>query len=181
MKKFRRLNFILICLFCLNILLSSCKSQTVEITDPTLKSNLELWQKSNICSYKMIIEVSNLNPSGINGPIDIEIRDGEILSAKLSPIYENQKLSQEQIELIKKDYKDSLTVESLFKFIEFAINQRNLLASQERPDAVKLKVSYDSRYGYPKEIVYQRMDVTDVFSSSKIKEFEVINSKNSCH
>lgn len=181
MRVISRLPFIILIFLALISFLISYSSQTVKIKDPSLETNRERWKIGNICKYKMTVEVFQLNAGALEGPFDIEIENDEIVNIRYGSVFGDNQIDQERFESVKNRYKNSLSIDKLFDSVESAFRDKSLLAEQGKPDAVRLEVLYDSQYGYPKEPIYQRTDMTDAYSSSEIKKFEVLNSENSCH
>ena len=192
MKKISHLKLVIIlfCLFSLNLTTVSCKlhnaltnhkANTDDELDPNLKRNRELWLKSNICSYKMTLQASNLSPTGFITPVNIEIQDGLVLNIELSSNPKNEKLIPEQIEFIQNQYKEYLTIERLLNFAKFTTNEKRKVTKAGRPDAVRLEISYDFQYGYPKRIIYARLDKTDTYKNFEVKKFEILKAENPCY
>jgi len=131
--------------------LSSCNSKL----SPEIRANEALWKSKHVSSYDYSLEQSCFCPSNFKGPVDIQVRNGEMTSV----IYtDNGQKADAPI------FADVDTITNLFTVIEDAYINK----------VYKLDVTYDAANGFPTRIYIDVLaDETDTPRIITITNFTV--------
>ncbi len=125
-----------------------------------LERNQKLWRESKSGNYKMTLKMSQPGLYSPVSPVEITVKNGEAVSIK------SLEDSERNITVESYERFGNNTVKAMFEKIQFAENRK--------PD--KLKVKYDEKFGYPKEI---DIDISflgnDDESYLKVEKFEILN------
>ena len=101
----------------------------------TLEDARALWQEQGVEDYSVTVQMTCYCPPDVVQPLQMQVRDEKVVSADGS---------QQPLENLNEDDLRRMTIESLFRFIEDALDR----------EAHVLEVSYDAHYGFPVRIKY---------------------------
>ena len=121
------------------------------------KHNLSLWKSQAIRHYRFNLEVGCNCPWSRLMPLDIEVRDGEIVSMVAS--------NDGDVTPYLESFRFHGTIDSLFNTVDSSISMFTY----------RLEVKYDATYGFPTSIIIDpsRM-ITDDAIGYYITNFEVL-------
>lgn len=191
--RYFRVKFVVafLCLLIANIVFSSCESKrnsqqnaflnrTIdedEITDHELERNRELWQKSNVCSYRMVLEISEVSAMYSGLPrVEVQVQNGIVADVETIPKTDKGGILQER-------YEKYFTIEKLFDFIEFKIkDEQEYVFDANRGKVIGgLTVSYNSKLGYPEAIDFAPYQVAlHGYLTIKVKSFKNLTVEYPC-
>ena len=137
------------------------------ILDEELENNHKIWLKSEIRNYSFEIEINKVGPNQSMISAKIKVENGT--AVEIIPL-ENTNM----IETKRNEIKSFDTIEKLFNFIEQTLKQKKEYLETNKPLIGKFKVSYDSKLGYPKQIIYIPFSgAMDGDLSMKINNFKI--------
>jgi len=123
-------------LFTVLILSSSCGSSA----NSELERNEELWQSQNLTGYDFTLERQCFCPTDYQGPVNIQVRNGEVTSVTY---VSNGETADAEI------FADVDTIDELFKVIRDAYEGKNTFHKK----AETVNVTYNPEMGYPLTIL----------------------------
>jgi len=126
-------------------------SHAEELEDASFK-----WRSSGVSSYRYVYEISSYYAPPIPGAVHVVVRDGKLFSARL--VEDGDPVDISAMPTVPG------TMEKVFELIATLLS--------EYPYAIE--VEYDAELAYPKKIVIDYSEATDVNASYFLKSFEVI-------
>lgn len=112
--------------------INEAKGNPLEEAKEQLTKNREKWQSQGIEDYTFTLERSCFCPEEVTKPVEITVRNGEVVAAKFADSGENLPL----------DHFNVMTIDSLFDVIEREINEKS----------ASVNVQYDEATGRPVSI-----------------------------